>query len=1041
MKKHNILTVLSLLPLLFLSDTVPVQSEARSIIISEICPTGCASKDHQWIEIFNSSSSTVNMENWKFWENDTNHGLQISPSSTQQDWLLNPNEYAIIAQNDELFFQDHPNVTSTVFDSSWGTLNKSGEQIAIKSGTTDSDIIEIFTYKVAVSSSLERIDFDEPAESENNWMENPYGGSPGQKNYWHTEKPEEKKVNFPPIAAITGTTTAKTNEEISFSGEESLDSDGEIKKFEWFLENSLFSTSTVSSINFSKAGNYTISLKVTDNLGASSTATLFLSVIEETDASSTPPNASSTPDFSSIKINEFVSDPTSGEKEWIELYNSSSSSIDLNDCTLYDGNNQIFAPSSTISEFGFLVITLPSSKLNNSGDIIIFKNPNAEIIDQVSYGDWEDESLDNNAPTASDPNSIARNTDGLDSDIDKDDFSLTTTPTPGRANQITSPSEDNSNRNENYDDTADDNDGETENIYYDPSDIVINEIVSDPVSGESEFVELYNNTTKTIDLENWYIKEGGDSKTNLEGNIKSKKFFVIEKPKGNLNNSGDIIKLFDPNDNLIDEVSYGTWDDGDINDNAPLANDPYSGARVEDGADTDEDNKDFSLTKKITKGKANVIETPEDEEEENSEEPKTEAQKDKEKNNDKIYLIQDYINIEISEFIPNPAGVDSYEFIEIYNSGETAIDLDGLLLDDEDGGSKPFPIPFGIIIEPGQYLAFFREETKISINNTNDKIRLLLPNELVIKEVEFEKSYEGQSYALSKDGNRYWTSVPTPGLENIFHQAKPSSEKTEINNSDSIITSDIASAKNLQPGSRIKTEGLVIIEPGILGTQYFYIMAADYSAGIQVYMYKKDFPDLAIGDYIEVSGELSETAGEKRIKLQEKNDIKIISHTEPPRPRPIEISQLTDAVVGLLVKISGEITEIKGSHMYIDDGSDEVKVYFKKNTKIDKKNFQVGELVDLIGIVQKTKDGFQILPRKQIDIAKTGYVEEVIEKKELIEEDPDKSKEMAEKYLTATAGGLTSIIVGLFIKARGAIVGKGLKRVGGLFVGIVRKKR
>ena len=122
------------------------ESVSETIIITEICPSGCASTDHQWIEIYNKSSESIDLAGWKFWEGGVNHGLTLSPSSTVTSTILLPGVYAIIAQNDTVFFTDHPEVTSTVFDSAWTTLNKSGEEIGIKSGSGSDDFIEKFVY-------------------------------------------------------------------------------------------------------------------------------------------------------------------------------------------------------------------------------------------------------------------------------------------------------------------------------------------------------------------------------------------------------------------------------------------------------------------------------------------------------------------------------------------------------------------------------------------------------------------------------------------------------------------------------------------------------------------------------------------------------------------------------------------------------------------------------------------------------------------------------------------------------------------------------
>ena len=58
-------------------------------------------------------------------------------------------------------------------------------------------------------------------------------------------------------------------------------------------------------------------------------------------------------------------------------------------------------------------------------------------------------------------------------------------------------------------------------------------------------------------------------------------------------------------------------------------------------------------------------------------------------------------------------------------------------------------------------------------------------------------------------------------------------------------------------GDLVTVTGTVAVEPGVLGTQFFYII--NNVAGVQVYMYSKDFPKLGIGDVIEITGEIAES--------------------------------------------------------------------------------------------------------------------------------------------------------------------------------------
>ncbi|MBI2476966.1 lamin tail domain-containing protein, partial [Candidatus Uhrbacteria bacterium] len=106
-------------------------------------------------------------------------------------------------------------------------------------------------------------------------------------------------------------------------------------------------------------------------------------------------------------------------------------------------------------------------------------------------------------------------------------------------------------------------------------DVLVNEFVSDPISGSEEWVELLNHTDQTLSLAGWYIKEGSQKRTNLEGVLPPYGYHVVMSPNGSLNNSGDLIQLFDSYDTLIDEIAYGSFEVNGVTI-VPIANDPDS---------------------------------------------------------------------------------------------------------------------------------------------------------------------------------------------------------------------------------------------------------------------------------------------------------------------------------------------------------------------------------------------------------------------------------------------------------------------------------
>jgi len=257
---------------------------------------------------------------------------------------------------------------------------------------------------------------------------------------------------------------------------------------------------------------------------------------------------------------------------------------------------------------------------------------------------------------------------------------------------------------------------------------------------------------------------------------------------------------------------------------------------------------------------------------------------------------------------------------------------------------------------------------------------------------------------------------------------------TKKSGSKSIIQTVLSEIRNNDVGDMVNVTGTVAVLPGILGSQFFYIV--DDTSGVQIYMYKKDFPELKVGDEVEVIGEISELYGETRIKVKEKSDIKNLGFKAEPIFKTLEMAEIGEMVEGSLIEVSGEITEIKKSYLYLDDGTEEVQIYLKSGTNINNSNLEIGDILKVKGLVHQTKNNYQILPRFQNDIEKIGVNELIIEN----QKDMNSSSSIAEKYLTATSGGLTSILFGLFIRNKKTSIVAGLKKISGIGLSFIRRK-
>lgn len=1118
------------------------------IVLTEIAAYETA--NCEWIEIFNKGVDAVNLEGWKFFEANTNHGLTISASSTGQDWLVESGEYAIIAQNDtKLFSSDCSGYTApfgTVFDSSWGTLNESGEEIGLKDSANT--VIEQFSYVAAGEHSLERRDVQINEYTAANWTEHPTLNTFGAAN-------------------------------------------------------SITSVETTAPI-----------------------------------VTSTPPV------IAELKINEFVADPAEGEREWIEVYNGTTSSVSLVDWFIHDGVGIIASPTGTIEATGFFVIEV-SSRLNNAGDTIrlVYGGTNVDV---VSYGNWDDGNLGDNVSVSARGNSTARRTGGSDTDNDSSDWNETTTLTKGSANQVTAPTPAVS-----LSPTSPPAASGSALPTYRVGDVVINELRNDPGDDEDEFVELFNKSGSTISLVGWSLEDGSEAKTLLDGTIQPQGFFVVSEPKGKLNNSGDIVILRDPTGREIDRVVYGGWNDGQVSDNAPLAENGASLARDADGVDTNNDGNDFSVTINVTKGSKNSIvadsmqstvrtvgttivlnellpnpegsdefgefielkntssstvdlkgwkittslqeyvfgggvvdggslvvlkrpqtklvlhndreeiklfdasgrlidrtmykenareavsfvrrgavwvwtlQTTEGEENRfvgNNQPPQLSIDVEREvgvgegvvfdatdtidpegetfeciwhfgdghdgkglvvhhdflsakkfttelqctdardgkstsrvtitvKNrlafvggNSGVASKEDIQQLRISEIFPNPIEGDQKEFIELFNPTAKEIYLGGILLDDEEGGSRPYVIPDDVSVSPGAYLVFDRADTKLALNNSGDTVRLLLDEGTILQSVEYGTATEGTSYIQDAKGVWLWTANVTPGEKNVIvsgakHVATASVKKS-VSRTTGVMTTAIGDIRYADVGDRVRVTGVVMVKPGLLGTQYFYIADPTHGEvrGVQIYLFNKDFPPLNIGDVVAVTGEVSEARGEKRVKAKTKADIVRSGETQALTPTEIALADIDETILGGLATVAGEITQVRSGYVYIDDGEEELRVSFKKNIGVNTEQFHEGDMLTVTGILSKTTSEFQIIPRSQEDVS--------VEKKITApgqEKDTPATGDLAvtETYLTATAGGLTSILIGLVAKARGAVAVRVVRRAGGVALAVLRRRK
>ncbi|QVK16749.1 lamin tail domain-containing protein [Mycoplasmatota bacterium] len=117
------------------------------------------------------------------------------------------------------------------------------------------------------------------------------------------------------------------------------------------------------------------------------------------------------------------------------------------------------------------------------------------------------------------------------------------------------------------------------------------------------------------------------------------------------------------------------------------------------------------------------------------------------------------ITVVINEVLPAPKTVYTKEWIELYNTTSSNIDISGYILDDiEDAGSKPYTIPEGTIIEANKF--YIIEFSRMFNNEESDDVRLLNSDGVLIDSFTYSNTEIDSSWYRITNGGP-WSDSPT----------------------------------------------------------------------------------------------------------------------------------------------------------------------------------------------------------------------------------------------------------------------------------------
>ncbi len=984
-----------ILPFIICGSFLFATFASAKVLISQIQIAGVSTTD-EFVELYNYSSSSQSIVGWSLKKQTAGGTLSNLVASFGNSATLGPFGYFLVAHKD---YQPTNGVTADALYSNNST-NLAPDNAVILSD--------------ANGTLVDRVDWGS--------IVSPFG-FPSATN----PPPGKSLVRLPNDATGNGTDTENS----------SLD----------------FVTSTSNPFNSMSAGRPAYVPDIvpvatsteptsTDSAGCTGTCSV---------AFSTPPTDTPLMDWLALKINEVMSNPIDGP-EWVELYNSGTTTIDLSGAILCDNRASgctIAALSGTLASHNWATIFLSSAHLNNDGDSVILKGSNGTIVDAVAYSG----SL---IPGAG--QTVARAYDGADTNSDTD-WTVTAAPTPGAANAIVTPlaASKSSGGSGGFYSAAPSNTASTLVYATSTSPIVLSELYPDPASGnnDDEFIELHNISLNSIDLTRWKLSDTSRSFV-LSEIIEPNGYAVFTRHTTAiaLNNANEeTVRLFNEKGEIADEVSY----------DSAVSGESYS---------RDENNR-WQWSAQISLGASNIIKTTRHESvsvawnvlmptiavvgqklifnAEGSADPRggklvfdwnfgdstsstgaivthaysatgtfavtlTASSTQNTQSTATRHLTVGLENesrtpgIILNEVFTNPASSEQGEFIELMNSGTSTISLAGWLITNH---TDSYSIPDGTTVAPGETATFYKVATHLNLDNQSETVTLLSPFNSIEDSVTMPKSTEGKSY--SRFGTAWQWALPSPGAPNAMVLGEkitsPTTERTK--SARTVLAAraiNLSGVRELPKGTRVSVEGIISAEPGVFSNRYFYISGPE--GGIQIYFTKAASTSLQRGDVVRVVGTMSALNGIPRINVKNAWDVRMLQHGAPPIPNSIDIDESEELPLGTLAVVSGEITEISGNSVYLDNGSNEIQMYLRPASHIAKSTIVKGENMEILGILEASKNGIQLLPRSASDLIDKGPSDDIVKGSAPVH------MPLPHAYSFATIGGALLLAVGLTIRYR-----------------------
>ncbi len=386
----------------------PASYVYRDLVINEIFPDPNPQEDlppFEFIELYNNSERIIDVAGWTFTDG--------TKTGTLGATLIFPDSFLIICPIEAE--SEYESFGATQGITNWPSLNNGGDNLTLND--KDGNPIDSVNYSISWYNdlakdnggwSLEQIYPKATCLNSCNWAAsvNPSGGTPGEINSIFDLGLDES----PPI--LLGVSTP-TNLQVQLLFNEALDSLS-LPQSLFILNDSINPFSVYHSTD-------TVLLSFSDSLPLKNTLDIqhiFDLANNELDTLIIFYLIDSVPHtFRDIVINELLPDPNPQEElptfEFVELFNNSAKTINLNGWQYSDGTKTFTFPNQLIYPESFLIICHMEAKaeyqvygetlgisnwpsLNNSGDSLTLIDNTGSLIDSLNYSsNWYNDASKN----------------------------------------------------------------------------------------------------------------------------------------------------------------------------------------------------------------------------------------------------------------------------------------------------------------------------------------------------------------------------------------------------------------------------------------------------------------------------------------------------------------------------------------------------------------------------------------------------------------------------------------------------------------------